>query len=156
VVGARTSNASLKKLCAQSTVDGLIRLTSADKRHSAKDRCIAFQTDIQVVDGADSAKLRPRTLEEAIVYENFGLFRAGTLSIGVEILKPLQDAYECVYKRIQSNDFKKTDFAMDILACAEELIVPNYIAEGLHWLEERLCPPRTTTVSLGAATTEAA
>ena len=155
VVGARTSNASLKKLCAQTTVAGLIGLTLAEKRHPAKDRCIAFQADIQVVDGAVSATLRPRTLEEAIVYENFGLFRSGTLSIGTAIPEQLQDAYKSVYERIQSKDFKKTDFAMDILACAEDLIVPNYIAEGLRWLEERLCPLLTSTVTPVAAATEA-
>lgn len=154
-VGARTSNASLKKLCVQTTVAGLIGLTPAQKRDSAKDRCIAFQTDIQVVDGADRAKLLPRTLEEAIVYENFGLFRSGTLSIGIEIPKKLQDAYQSVYERIQSKDFKKTDFAMDVLACTEQFIVPNYIAEGLRWLEERLCPPLTTTVTPVAVATEA-
>jgi predicted ATP-dependent endonuclease of OLD family len=155
-VGARTSNASLKKLCAQTTVAGLIGLTPAQKRDSAKDRCIAFQTDIQVVDGTDSAKLLPRTLEEAIVYENFGLFRSGWLSIGTEIPKDLQGAYECVYKRIQSKDFKKTDFAMDILACTEKLNVPSYIAEGLLWLEARLCPPLTTAATPVAAAMEAA
>jgi len=30
---------------------------------------------------------------------------------------------------------------MDVLACDKEWIVPEYIAEGLRWLEERLCPP---------------
>ncbi len=156
VVGARTSNASLKKLCAQTTVAGLIGLTPADKQHPSKDRCIAFQTDIEVVDGAVSAKLRPRTLEEAIVYENFGLLRSGKLSIGIEIPELLQDAYQSVYDRIRSDSFKKTDFAMDILACTEKLNVPNYIAEGLLWLETKLCPPLTTTATPVAAAMEAA
>ena len=141
VVGARTSNASLKELSGQTTVAGLIALTPADKQHAGKDRCIAFQTDILVAEDTAHATLRPRTLEEAIVYENIGLFRSGKLSIGVDIPKPLQDAYQSVYDRIRSDSFKKTDFAMDVLACAEKVIVPEYIAEGLRWLEVRLCPP---------------
>lgn len=141
VIGARTSNASLKKLCTQTTVAGLIGLAPGDKQHAAKDRCIAFQTDILVVDGAANATLRPRTLEEAIVYENFGLLRSGKLSIGIAIPELLQEAYTSVYDRVRSDSFKKTDFAMDILACADKVIVPNYIAEGLLWLEARLCPP---------------
>lgn len=141
IVGARTSNASLKKLCRQTTVADLIALNSADKQHAAEDRCIAFQTDVLVTDGNVTARLRPRTLEEAIVYENFGLLRSGALSIGVPIPAPLDDAYQSVYDRIKSDSFKKTDFAMDILACPEEWIVPGYIAEGLKWLEERLSPP---------------
>ena len=141
IIGARTSNASLKKLCAQTTIAGLIALAPMDKQHAAKDRCIAFQTDILVIDGTAKATLRPRTLEEAIVYENLRLLRSGTLSIGIDIPALLQDAYKSVYDRIRSDSFKKTDFAMDILACAEEVIVPNYIAEGLLWLEARLCSP---------------
>ncbi|MBS1042202.1 AAA family ATPase [Gluconobacter cerinus] len=148
VAGARTSNASLKKLCGKATVADLIALTSDAKIHAAKDRCIAFQTDVVVNDGSSRQALRPRTLEEAIVYENFSLLRAGTLSIGATIRTPLNEAYQDVYNRIRSDTFKKTDFAMDILACDEPWIVPEYIAEGLRWLEKRLCPPpATATVS---------
>lgn len=146
VVGARTSNASLKKLCGQATVADLIALTSADKQDAAKDRCIAFQTDILVTDGPANKTLRPRTLEEAIVYENFGLLRSGALSIGITVPALLDDVYQVVYDRIRSDNFKKTDFAMDILACAKEWVVPGYIAEGLSWLEERLSPPPSTAV----------
>lgn len=141
VVGARTSNASLKKLCGQTTIADLIALTSVEKQHVEKDRCIAFQTDILVADGAANETLRPRTLEEAIVYENFGLLRSGALSIGITVPALLNDAYQDVYDRVRSDSFKKTDFAMDILACTEEWIVPGYIAEGLSWLESRLSPP---------------
>lgn len=156
VVGARTSNASLKKLCGQTTIADLIALTSAEKQHVDKDRCIAFQTDIVVTDGNANESLRPRTLEEAIVYENFGLLRSGALSIGITVSPLLNDAYQDVYDRIRSDNFKKTDFAMDILACAEEWIVPRYIAEGLKWLEARLSSPlavvaETEVVSAGEA-----
>lgn len=153
VAGARTSNASLKKLCGKTTVADLIALAEEDKQHLAKDRCIAFQTDIQVTDGTTIAILRPRTLEEAIVYENFGLLRSGTLSIGITISPLLDDAYQEVYDRIKSDSFKKTDFAMDILACAEEWIIPRYIAEGLRWLESRLCQPNVAATAKTVAAT---
>ena len=154
VAGARTSNASLKKLCGKTTVADLIALASADKQHLAKDRCIAFQTDILVTDGTATGTLRPRTLEEAIVYENFGLLRSGTLSIGITIPPILDDAYQDVYDRIRSDSFKKTDFAMDILACAEEWIVPSYIAEGLRWIEARLCSPHISAAAKAVVVTE--
>lgn len=156
VSGARTSNASLKKFCGQTTIAGLIALTPADKQQAAKDRCIAFQTDILVADGTVQQMLRPRTLEEAIVYENFGLLRSGTLSIGITIPPVLGDAYQDVYNRIRSDNFKKTDFAMDILACAEEWTVPGYIAEGLRWLESRLCPPVAIAAAAAVADPEEA
>src|SRR5690606_8002466 len=104
----------------------LIAMTAKDKQHPEKDRCIAFQTDVLVIDGTSRETLRPRTLEEAIVYENFGLLRSGTLSIGVIIPDNLNDAYQDTYDRIRSDNFKKTDFAMDILACPEAWRVPGY------------------------------
>ncbi len=154
VAGARTSNASLKKLCGQTTVAGLIALTRLDKQHATKDRCIAFQTDILVVNDEAKMTFRPRTLEESLVYENFGLLRSGTLSIGVDIPDQLANVYQVVYERIRSDSFKKTDFAMDILACTVQVVVPNYIAEGLLWLEARLCLPvvSTTNATVSAAT----
>ena len=141
VPDARTSNATLKKLCVQTTIGGLMGMASADKINVAQDRCIAFQTDITVTDGAVQQALRPRTLEEAIAYENFALLRAGTLSVGIDIPEVLPDAYQAIYDRIRSDNFKKTDFAMSLLAGATAWKVPLYIGEGLGWLETRLCGP---------------
>lgn len=139
--GAKTSNASLKKLLGVTTIDQLIALTCGQKQNIERNRCIAFQTDVLVKEDDASAVMRPRTLEEAIVYENFKLLRSGTLSIGIPIPVILSDVYQKVYDRIRSDDFKKTDFAMNILACSEQWVVPEYIAEGLSWLESRLLLP---------------
>ncbi|MBW9336670.1 ATP-dependent endonuclease [Herbaspirillum sp. RU 5E] len=139
--GAKTSNASLKKLTGKTTVADLVALTDKDKQDLEKDRCVAFQGDIWVEDASEKKMLRPRTLEESIVYENFKLIKSGVLSIGIKIPETLDDAYKDIYERIKSNDFKKTDFAMDMLACPDSWTVPAYIAEGLRWLELRLCNP---------------
>lgn len=141
VPDARTSNATLKKLCAQTTVGGLIAMTAADKIDTAKGRCIAFQTDVLVVDGSDQQIMRPRTLEEAIAYENFSLLRSETLSIGIAVPPTLPDAYQAIYDRIRSDSFKKTDFAMSLLASTAAWTVPGYIIDGLRWLETRICGP---------------
>ena len=138
---ARTSNATLKKLCNQTTVAGLIGLTPDDKIDVEKDRCIAFQTDVMVVDGGTQQPMRPHTLEEAIAYENFGLLRAGTLKIGIVLPAALPDVYSEIYDRIRSDSFKKTDFAMSLLDMKTPWVVPAYISEGLKWLETRLCGP---------------
>ena len=141
VNGARTSNASLKKLCGKGTVAELIALQSTDKIDATKDRCIAFEYDVLVVEGENQLAMCPRTLEEAIAYENFALLRAGSLSIGITIPDDLGEAYGQIYERIGSKEFKKTDFAMDLLAAKPTWTVPAYIAEGLNWLELRLCGP---------------
>ncbi|MDP9535029.1 ATP-dependent endonuclease [Pseudomonas protegens] len=156
LAGARTSNASLKKLCGITTVAELIALTPAQRQHVEKDRCISFQTDILVTEGEAEATMRPRTLEEAIVYENFGLLRSGALSIDTPIPALLSDAYQAVYEQVRSDSFKKTDFAMDILACTQAWVVPGYIAEGLSWLESRLVPVRDAGAATEAAGMEEA
>ena len=141
LAAACTSNATLKKLCAQTTVGGLISMSAADKVDIAKDRRIAFQTDVRVVDGAAQQLMRPRTLEEAIAYENFALIRSKTLSIGIAVPPTLPEAYQAIYDRIRSDSFKKTDFAMSLLASTTTWTVPAYIIDGLSWLETRLCGP---------------
>ena len=147
---ATTSNITLKKLCGKSTVAELIALTNVDKQHKEMDRCIAFQIDISVIDGTTTVQLRPRTIEEALAYQNFPMVRSGAMSLGIAIPASINDAYEAIYKRVHSDSFKKTDFAMSILASAMDWQVPNYIAEGLQWLEVRLCSP-AVTVEQGAA-----
>ncbi|WP_175752474.1 ATP-dependent nuclease [Burkholderia ambifaria] len=138
VAGARTSNASLKKLCGKSTVAELIAMSPADKIHTSKDRCIAFEVGVQVSDGGAQLEMIPRTFEEAIAYENFELLRTEALSIGKDIPSNLSEAYTVIYERISSKEFKKTEFAMDLLATKSRWTVPAYIAEGLRWLELRL------------------
>ncbi|AMU14361.1 AAA family ATPase [Burkholderia cenocepacia] len=138
VAGARTSNASLKKLCGKGTVAELIAMSPADKIHTSKDRCIAFEVGVQVSEGGTQLEMIPRTFEEAIAYENFELLRTETLSIGKDIPSNLSEAYTVIYERISSKEFKKTEFAMDLLATKSRWTVPAYIAEGLRWLELRL------------------
>ncbi|MFL9956353.1 AAA family ATPase [Paraburkholderia nemoris] len=139
VPGARTSNASLKKLCGKKTVSDLMAMSANEKIDHIKDRCIAFETDVLVVENGSRLSMRPRTLEETIAYENFTLLRSGVISIGIPIPIPLPDAYQCIYDHIRSDNFKKTDFAMGLLASDANWTVPAYISEGLRWLETRLC-----------------
>ncbi len=138
VSGARTSNASLKKFCGQEKVSDLLAMTATEKADKAKDRFVAFEMDVVVEEKDVQFAMRPRTLEEAIAYENFALLRTGILSIGIPIPGTLPEAYQNIYDRIRSDDFKKTDFAMSLLASNETWTVPTYIAEGLRWLETRL------------------
>jgi putative ATP-dependent endonuclease of OLD family len=138
--GALTSNASLKHLLAVNSVAALIDLTPAQKHSAERDRYITFQQDIAVTDGEATLNMRPRTLEEAFAYQNFALFRDGTLSLNLAIPEALGEAYASIYEHIKSSGFKKTDFAMEVLASESDWQVPAYIAEGLQWLENRLHP----------------
>ncbi len=139
--GALTSNASLKHLLGVASVADLMAVTPEQKHTAEKDRYITFQTDIIVNEGGATASMRPRTLEEAFAYQNFTLFRDGTLSLRLDIPAALNEAYAAIYEHIKSSSFKKTDFAMDMLVHEKAWDVPAYIVDGLEWLENRLHPP---------------
>lgn len=62
--------------------------------------------------------------------------RSGELILGIEIPEDLGEAYQAIYERVKSSSFKKTDFAMSVLAGDENWQVPSYISEGLVWLEK--------------------
>jgi len=146
---ARTSNASLKKLCNARTVPALMALRHEDKCDAAKDRCIAFQTAIEIeVAGAQHHPI-PRTLEEAIAYENLASIRDGTMSIGKAVPDSWPELYEEIYSHVRSDQFKKTAFAMSLLATKPDWITPSYITEGLHWLQDRLVPKEDPSAELG-------
>ena len=138
--GALTSNASLKQILKVKTVAELVAVTPEQKLDQDRGRYITFQQDFAVTEGGTTTHMRPRTLEEAFAYQNFQLFRDGTLSLRLAIPAVLDDAYDAIYNHIKSSSFKKTDFAMDVLASAADWQVPVYITEGLMWLEKRLHP----------------
>lgn len=137
-LGALTSNASLKKFFSVNTVHDLLELTSQQKTDRARDRCVAFQTAITVEENGNSVLMIPRTIEEAFAYDNFTFLRSGELNLGIYVPDDLGDAYQAILERIGSSAFKKTDFALDVLASGRTWVTPGYVAEGLHWLEQRL------------------
>jgi putative ATP-dependent endonuclease of OLD family len=136
--GALTSNASLKKFFGVNTVQQLLALTAEQKKDEGKDRCVAFQVGITVEENNKSLQLIPRTIEEAFAFDNFTILRNGELSVGMDVPDSLEGAYQAIFERVKSSGFKKTDFALDVLASETAWVTPGYIAEGLHWLEKRL------------------
>jgi predicted ATP-dependent endonuclease of OLD family len=135
---ALTSNASLKQLLGVSMVADLMALTAAHKASDEQSRYITFQQDIVVEENGTNRVMRSRTIEESFAYQNFDLLRGGQLSIGRPIPPDLDEAYNVIYEHIASSSFKKTDFAMAVLSCTSDWQVPNYINEGLQWLQCRL------------------
>jgi len=135
--GALTSNASLKKIFNVTAVSELMALTPEQKGMTSTNRFVTFQTDIEVSNTPKFA-MRPRTLEEAFCYQNYPSVKAGKITLGITIPEILSDAYELIYAHVKSSSFKKTDFAMMVLASGEAWSAPAYIVEGLQWLEKRL------------------
>ncbi|MBF0244338.1 MAG: AAA family ATPase [Planctomycetes bacterium] len=136
--GALTSNASLKQFFGVDTVAKLLDLTLEQKASATLDRCVTFQTGINVEEDGYTILMVPRTIEEAFAYENFTLLRSGKLNVGENVPKDLMEAYQTIFERIKSSGFKKTDFALGVLFSEQDWSTPGYIADGLHWLERRL------------------
>ncbi len=142
--GALTSNASLKQMLGLTTIEELSALSSAQRYDTEKDRYITYQRDVHIKEGQAEMAMRARTFEESIVHENFSLIRNGDLNIGIEVPENLDSAYEAIEQHIRSGNFKKTDFAMSLLSQSVDWQPPDYIVEGLKWLEQRLHGPEVT------------
>ncbi|WP_311948444.1 ATP-dependent nuclease [Halomonas piscis] len=135
---ALTSNASLKKLFNVNTVQELLTLTPKQKQDEEKDRCVAFQVGINVEESSQTLTMIPRTIEESFAYDNFALLRSGAVDVGIDVPADLEGAYQAIFEIVKSSSFKKTDFALDVLASEVDWITPVYIEEGLSWLAQRL------------------
>ncbi len=70
------------------------------------------------------------------------IFRDNEIGLGVEIPvgQNFEEEYKTIFERVKSDGFKKTEFALNIASSTSEWIVPKYIADGLSWLEEKMCP----------------
>ena len=136
--GAQTSNASLKQFLGVESIAKLRKLGVAEKSQTAYDRFIAFQTVSKVQHNGKREEILGRTIEEAFIYQNLDIYRAEEMILGTEMPEHLPDVYKAVYEFVRSGGLKKTDFALDVLASTAQWTVPEYISEGLAWLERRL------------------
>lgn len=136
--GASTSNASLMRFFGIDRMTDLLSLSPEQKADEQKDRFVAFQSGIDVVEGQSSLPMVPRTIEEAFVYDNFSLFLDGKLDVDIDLPRELKDAYQVVFESVRSPNFNKTEFALNMLTTDVKWNTPGYIAEGLEWLEKRL------------------
>lgn len=144
---ALTSNASLKYFFKETKVDKLLQISDKGKISENNNRCVVFQTGVDVSQGKNKLQMIPRTIEESFIYENFSIFLAGKIFKLTDISSNLSSAYETIYKCVGSSNFKKTEFALNVLSSDEEWKTPGYIAIGLKWLENRLNKIATTQLN---------
>lgn len=124
------------------SLETVLDLKPEQKRKN--DVCIAYQVGIDVKFGDSSQKAIPYTFEDAIALSNIGLIQNQTGLTGM--LNKMQEAMKaknleaCCEKMFKALEKDKAQMALDIMydLDIEELTVPNYIEEGLKWLESRL------------------
>lgn len=101
---------------------------------------VAYQGPVIVTWGTNTLELKSRTLEEAFAYENLAWCQKEEhRGIGLRWSKSskmsLEDLAAKIHKRVKGESFKKTNFALGLLASSDpSWIVPTYIQKGLDWL----------------------
>lgn len=158
--GAITANQTLLQwLPGKSLVDELLAAPFGDRLQAptadgGAHVMVAYQCPVNATWGTDTLELKSRTLEEAFAYENLvwcqkkehhelGLRWAKSSTMSLENLAAK------IHKRVKGESFKKTNFALGLLASSDlSWVVPTYIQDGLDWL--------TTHVVIGDDTIDSA
>ena len=151
--GALTSNQMLIKwLPGHTTIDDLLAAT-AEQRTQLRDEeggalvRVAYQTPVAVAWGGVTQVRTGRTLEEAFALQNLTWTQhldRKDLGLRIKGSNNLEIAgiAERLYCKVKSSSFRKTDFALGLLAQEPSAwAVPNYISDGLRWLEDLVAPP---------------
>lgn len=152
---ANTSNPTLKDwLPKKSKKDDLLKATISDKTSVNKDACfsvrVAYQLPVNVTIGQETkaVDITPNTFEDALFYANIDIFK--TLE-GVGLIRKFRDALDnsktsvelktAIDKAMENcKSGAKAEFALELLFYKDpqDFVVPNYIDEGLKWLEAQV------------------
>ncbi len=108
---------------------------------------VCYQTQVTVTREEEHLQLTGRTLEEAFAFENL-VWSQDIVNKDLRIrvkssdVPPLNVTTDRLHKRIHGKNFKKTDFALALLTKnPDSWTIPNYIMDGLDWLQEQVTPP---------------
>ncbi len=144
--GAVTANQTLLQwLPGKSLIAELLSVKTIDRLQApAKEGgahvMVTYQRPVNATWGTTTLELRSRTLEEAFAYENLvWCQKEENRDVGLRWAKsstmPLEELAAKIHMRVKSEGFKKTNFALGLLASSDtSWIVPTYIQEGLDWL----------------------
>ena len=158
--GAITANQTLLQwLPGKSLVDELLAAPAGDRLQAptadgGAHVMVTHQCSVNATWGTDTLELKSRTLEEAFAYENLvWCQKKEHHEVGLRWAKSstmsLEELAAKIHKRVKGESFKKTNFALGLLASRDaSWVVPAYIQEGLDWL--------TTHVAIGDDTIESA
>lgn len=144
--GYRTGNDTIKSWVPEKTnLDEVLDISSEEKVKDGLVR-VAYQCEMTVDYLGNEEKAIPYTFEDALVLSNVDLFQARDTPTG--LIKKMAEAVnepniaaasQSLFDALGKNS-KKAEMALDLLFTTEpsELIPPNYITEGLEWLQCQL------------------
>ncbi len=103
---------------------------------------VTYPCTVNLSRGNEQIERAGRTLEVAFAFDNLEWTQeVSNRELRLRVLNPqsLEDLAEKLHKKVHSSNYKKTDFALALLAKdPNSWNVPRYIAEGLSWLEATL------------------
>lgn len=140
--GYVTSNFTLKNWIPG--VNEYDKLISLDKSLKEKDNIrIAYQTVCTVLNKGEKVKIYPYTFEDCLMYENPNLVSGDkSMKSNSSFRKKIKTNYDgknyALVKDYLKDNLIKAAFALDMLYECEEINTPEYIKEGLIWLEQKL------------------
>lgn len=136
-------------------LDELLDLRESGKIISRKSVCdyqirVAYQMPINISYNETEIEALSRTFEDSLIYTNWGTINDLEASEPGQLIKKLKeglnskDSFETLKTTI-FDELKKSEvkaaFALDLIYSIdpEKIVVPQYIDEGLKWLESVLC-----------------
>ena len=137
--GAKTSNACLKFFYEKDiTIEQLNNMAETDQILADSCCYLTFQKPVSVDGYQADEKMHGRTFEEAFIYENLDLFKDGKVTTSIALEGDHNIDYDHIYHLVKSANFKKAEFALDIVFSEENWKVPHYIKAGLIWLQSEM------------------
>ncbi|MBN2572334.1 MAG: AAA family ATPase [Ignavibacteriales bacterium] len=142
----RTGNDTIKSWVPEKTkLDDVLTVENEDKVKNKLVK-VAYQYEINVNYLGREETTIPYTFEDALVLSNISLFKGKTSATGlikkmVDAINnsTIVDACQKMFNALDKNS-KKAEMALELLYTTEpsELEPPQYINEGLEWLQEEL------------------
>lgn len=145
---AVTSNQMLVQwLPGRNRIDALLALDAADKtiapdENGLRSVRVTYPGTVDLSRGDEQLRRAGRTLEVAFAFDNLDWTQEAAnrdLKLRVRAPQNLEHLAQRLHDKVHSSSYKKTDFALALLAKNPDAwTVPHYIAEGLQWLEVTL------------------
>ena len=127
--------------------DNESKVILADNEFNSSIR-IAYQIPIEINYNDEKKEALTSTFEDSIIYSNLELFKniddkelyLNKISNIIKSATGFEDMHSKIYEEIRKTSFKKAEFALDLIYIIdpEKIVVPNYIDDGLNWLESQL------------------
>lgn len=104
---------------------------------------VTYPCAVELTRNGEQLQRAGRTLEVAFAFDNLDWTQEAAnadLKLRVRAPQNLEHLARRLHEKVHSSNYKKTDFALALLAKNPNAWnVPHYIAEGLRWLEATLC-----------------